>query len=98
MPRDWSATVGYDRGSGLGSAGGYVGTGVTATNLAGRTLADLVRLPWVDHRTRRWEPEPFRWLGVHGLYAAYRLADRRELAGRTTTSPIGRLADRPAGR
>ena len=80
MPRDWSATVGYDRGSGLGFAGGYVGTGVTATNLAGRTLADLVRLPWVD------------------LYAAYRLADRRELAVRTATSPIGRLADRVAGR
>ncbi len=106
VPRDWSATVGYDRGSGLGFAGGYVGTGVTATNLAGRTLADLVldratdlvRLPWVDHRTRRWEPEPFRWLGVHGLYAANRLADRRELAGRTTTSPIVRLADRIAGR
>ena len=28
--------------TGLGWAGGYVGTGVTATNLAGRTLADLV--------------------------------------------------------
>jgi glycine/D-amino acid oxidase-like deaminating enzyme len=106
VPRDWSATVGYDRGTGLGFAGGYVGTGVTATNLAGRTLADLVldrttdlvRLPWVGHRTRRWEPEPLRWLGVHGLYTAYRLADRRELAGGTTTSAIARLADRIAGR
>ncbi|MGN6126780.1 MAG: NAD(P)/FAD-dependent oxidoreductase, partial [Humibacter sp.] len=42
VPRDWSATVGLDRASGLGWAGGYVGTGVTATNLAGRTLADLI--------------------------------------------------------
>lgn len=71
-----------------GWAGGYVGTGVTATNLAGRTLADLVlerdcgrsRLLWVGHRARRWEPEPLRWLGVHSLYLAYRAADRRESA------------------
>ena len=37
VPRDWAATVGHDRATGLGWAGGYVGTGVTATNLAGRT-------------------------------------------------------------
>lgn len=34
--------VTLDRGTGLGSAGGYVGSGLTATNLVGRTLADLV--------------------------------------------------------
>ena len=42
VPRDWAATVGLDAATGVGWAGGYVGTGVTATNLAGRTLADLV--------------------------------------------------------
>ncbi|WP_367882336.1 NAD(P)/FAD-dependent oxidoreductase [Rathayibacter oskolensis] len=42
VPRDWHATVGLDRATGLGWAGGFVGTGVTATNLAGRTLRDLV--------------------------------------------------------
>ena len=31
-----------DRETGLGWAGGYVGTGVSTTNLAGRTLRDLV--------------------------------------------------------
>lgn len=106
VPRDWSASVGHDARTGLGWAGGYVGTGVTATNLAGRTLADLVlshdtaitRLPWVGHRARRWEPEPLRWLGVQALYRAYHAADRQEAAGRSTTSPLARAADVVAGR
>ncbi len=60
---------------------------------------ELPRLPWVGHSVRRWEPEPFRWLGVHALYAAYHLADRREATRRRpTTSPLARLADTIAGR
>lgn len=106
VPRDWSAGIGFDPTTGLGEAGGYVGHGVTASNLAGRTLADLVlkrctvltALPWVDHRSRAWEPEPLRWLGVRGLYTAYRLADRHESGGRASTSPIAVLADRITGR
>ena len=89
VPRDWSASVSFDPATGLGHAGGYVGSGLTATNLAGRTLRDLVRgedtdltrLPWTNHRVRRWEPEPLRWAGVHALYRLYRAADRREDAG-----------------
>jgi glycine/D-amino acid oxidase-like deaminating enzyme len=106
VPRDWSATVQFDRATGLGEAGGYVGHGVTATNLAGRTLADLVvgrstpltDLPWVGHRSKAWEPEPLRWLGVRGLYTAYKGADRHEDRGRSGTSPIAALADRIANR
>ena len=106
VPRDWSATVGHDRATGLGWAGGYVGTGVTATNLAGRTLRDLVlgrdteltRLPWVGHRARKWEIEPLRWLAVQAIYGAYHAADRAELRGRATTSPIAHVADLVAGR
>lgn len=106
VPRDWCATVGLDRATGLAVAGGYVGHGVTTTNLAGRTLRDLIleretdltELPWVDWRTRAWEPEPFRWIGVRSLYLAYRAADRAEGLGRSTTSGIARAADIIAGR
>lgn len=106
VSRNWKATVSYDRNTGLGSAGSYVGTGVTATNLAGRTLADLVagddtpitRLPWVGAKTRNWEPEPLRWLGTQAIYGAYRLADKQEFAGRATTSPFAKIADIISGR
>jgi glycine/D-amino acid oxidase-like deaminating enzyme len=73
VPRDWRASVAFDRVSGAGRAGGYVGDGVSTTNLAGRTLCDLVlgrdteltASSWVGHRSRPWEPEPLRWLGVN---------------------------------
>ncbi|GIJ61282.1 NAD(P)/FAD-dependent oxidoreductase [Virgisporangium aurantiacum] len=106
VPRDWCASVGLDPRTGLGWAGGYVGSGLTATNLAGRTLRDLVLgdatglvdLPWTNRRVRAWEPEPVRWLGVRGLYALYRHADRREDRGLPRTSRFGRLATALAGR
>lgn len=86
VPRDWFSSVGYDRATGFAWAGGYAGDGVSTTNLAGRTLRDLVlgrdtdltRLPWVGHRSRRWEPEPFRWLGVNLGLKAMAYADRVE--------------------
>ncbi|KQX63774.1 FAD-dependent oxidoreductase [Angustibacter sp. Root456] len=86
IARDWHASVHYDRSTGLGSAGGYVGDGVSTTNLAGRTLADLITgtrtglttLPWVGHRSRRWEPEPLRWLGVNAGLRLAELADAEE--------------------
>jgi len=86
VPRDWCASVGLDRATGLGWAGGYVGDGVATSNLAGRTLADLVlgrdsdlvHLPWVGHRSRSWEPEPLRWIGVNLGLRATALADREE--------------------
>jgi len=106
VPRDWEASVTFDKATGLGAAGGYVGHGVTATNLAGRTLTDLVLgrqtpftdLPWVGHQSRDWEPEPLRWLGVRGMYLAYKAADWHEWRGRRSTSPIAVVADKIAGR
>ncbi|MFJ2318046.1 NAD(P)/FAD-dependent oxidoreductase [Glutamicibacter sp. NPDC087661] len=106
VPRDWAATVGLDPAAGLGWAGGYVGTGVGAANLAGRTLRDLIlgestelaNLPWVNHQVRKWEPEPLRWLATKGLYAAYGAADRSELKGRGSSSPLAVLADRITGK
>ncbi|MGH8987323.1 MAG: NAD(P)/FAD-dependent oxidoreductase, partial [Acidimicrobiales bacterium] len=86
VPRDWHSSVGLDRSSGVAWAGGYVGDGVSTTNLAGRTLADLVTgrdsdlvtLPWVGHRWPRWEPEPLRWLGINVGLRGMQLADRGE--------------------
>ncbi|MEU8539303.1 FAD-dependent oxidoreductase [Streptomyces sp. NPDC048717] len=112
VPRDWCATVTLDRSTGLGWAGGYVGSGVATTNLAARTLRDLIQqdsgqagpteltaLPWVNHRVRKWEPEPLRWLGVQTMYAAFRAADRREAASRTAaTDRIATVANRLSGR
>ena len=106
VPRDWSAGIALDRDTGLGWAGGYVGHGVTATNLAAQTLTDLVLqhdteltgMPWVGHRSKTWEPEPLRWLGVRGMYSAYKLADADEARGRARTSPIAVIADRIARR
>ena len=98
VPRDWCPSVGLDRATGLAWAGGYVGRGVSTANLAGRTVRDLVldrdtelgRLPWVQHRSRRWEPEPLRWLGINAGLRAMTWADREErLTGRD--SRIARL-------
>ncbi|MFL6161012.1 MAG: NAD(P)/FAD-dependent oxidoreductase [Jatrophihabitantaceae bacterium] len=86
IARDWHPSVGLDRTTGLGWAGGYVGDGVAASNLAGRTLAELIlrsdgelgTLPWVDHRSPRWEVEPLRWLGANLGLRAMTWADHRE--------------------
>jgi glycine/D-amino acid oxidase-like deaminating enzyme len=86
VPRDWCASAGLDRSTGLGWAGGYVGDGVATANLAGRTLADLIagadseltRLPWVGHHSPPWEVEPLRWLGANVGLQAMGWADRVE--------------------
>lgn len=86
ITRDWTASVGLDTDTGLAWAGGYVGDGVTTTNLAARTLRDLIlgnsteltSLPWVGHHSRRWEPEPLRWLGVNAGLNAMTWADAEE--------------------
>jgi len=82
-PRDWSMSVDYDRASGLARAGGYSGHGVVASSLAGRTLADLITgtesdltgLPWVGHASRRWEPEPLRFVAAKTIAAVLASAD-----------------------
>lgn len=94
VPRDWYPSVGLDRASGMAWAGGYVGEGVSPANLAGRTLADLITgtdspridLPWVGHQSRKWEPEPIRWLAINGALQVMGQADRSESrSGREST-------------
>ena len=86
VPRDWCMSVTFDRDRRFGWAGGYSGHGVVAANIAGRTLADLAlgtdsdltRLPWVNHRSRLWEPEPLRFLASRAIVAVLASADRHE--------------------
>ncbi|MFC6357384.1 NAD(P)/FAD-dependent oxidoreductase [Luethyella okanaganae] len=86
VPRDWHATASYNPKTGVALAGGYVGDGLSTTNLAGRTLSDLIReeqteltaLPWVNHRSPQWEPEPLRFLGANLGLLGTGLADVEE--------------------
>jgi glycine/D-amino acid oxidase-like deaminating enzyme len=104
VPRDWHASVNFDPITRIASAGGYVGDGLSTTNLAGRTLADLLtgaetdltRLPWVNHRSPDWEPEPLRFLGTNAGMTAMAIADseervtgRRSLAARVMGPLLG---------
>lgn len=97
VPRDWTMSVVRSARTGAIFAGGYAGHGVTASNISGRTVADLilgrdtplVRLPWVGHRPRRWEPEPARFLVANAMVKLLASADRYERAH-------GRMARRTA--
>lgn len=98
IARDWLPSVGIDRGNGFAWAGGYVGQGVALSNLAGQTLAQLVTgdsddaltaLPWVQHRSPQWEPEPLRWLGINTGIRIMASADATEA---TTGKPARRAS------
>ena len=97
VSRDWRPAVTIDRASGFAVAGGYVGDGVATSQLAGRTLAELIvdndtdrtQLPWVQHSWPKWEPEPLRWFGINMGLKIAKAADRRE----ARTGKPSRLAD-----
>jgi glycine/D-amino acid oxidase-like deaminating enzyme len=101
VPRDFATGIGLDRAGGLAWAGGYIGDGVATSNLAGRTLRDLIldrpsdltRLPWVGHRSRPWEPEPLRWIAGRATDGLMSLADRREARTGRPARVSGTLAD-----
>ena len=98
VTRDWLPTVTFDRDTKIGWAGGYAGQGVATANLAGRIMSDLIlgrdtditSLPIVGHRSRRWEPEPLRWLGINLGLAMSKHVDRSE--DRTGQAPRRRSA------
>ncbi|WP_232496663.1 NAD(P)/FAD-dependent oxidoreductase [Agromyces humatus] len=104
VARDWCATASYNPKTGVGFAGGYVGDGLSTTNLAGRTMTDLVlgidseltRLPWANHRSPLWEPEPLRYLGANLGILGMTLADPEELLTRKP-SVIARATARLTG-
>ncbi|GAA2173552.1 FAD-dependent oxidoreductase [Agrococcus versicolor] len=106
VTRDWCARVHVDDATGVGHAYGYAGHGVTATNLAARTLLDRIRgrrtaltaLPWNDHDGGTWEPEPIRFVGVHGMVRMFAVADAwEERTGAARTSLLATAGGRLAG-
>jgi glycine/D-amino acid oxidase-like deaminating enzyme len=102
LHRDMLPVVCYDETTGLAHVGGYGGEGIALSNLAGRSLAALVAgcdrpeagLCWVNHRSRRWEPEPLRFIGVRGVSALAGSADRYEDRTGRAARLRGRLAVR----
>jgi glycine/D-amino acid oxidase-like deaminating enzyme len=105
VSRDWHASVGLQPSTGMAWAGGYVGDGVSTTNLAGRTLSALLlgtddplaRLPWVGHLSPPWEPEPLRWIGANAALRVMQWSDRSE-ARRGRSSRLPGLVNRALGR
>ena len=97
LPRNQRPGVSLDRDKRLAVAGGYLGEGVGASNLVGRILSDLlldreterVHLPWVGEDFPRWEPEPFRWLGITAVRKMMDRMDQNEAKGRSA----GRLME-----
>jgi glycine/D-amino acid oxidase-like deaminating enzyme len=106
IPRDWSMAIRCDRAAGIASAGGLSGHGVVASNLCGRTLADLIRgeasdlttLPWVGHAASRWEPEPARILATRAIASVLASADRHEDATDRTARRVALVARWTPGR
>jgi glycine/D-amino acid oxidase-like deaminating enzyme len=109
MSRRFKAHMLCDQGSGIALAGGYGGEGVGASNLAGRTLADLilqrdtelVRQPWVIPQggldaLKAWEPEPCRWLGYNAIIRSF-VHEDQTLANPATAPWRRKLASGVAG-
>ena len=89
MARRFQPHMLCDRQQRIALSGGYGGEGVGASNLGGRTLADLIlghdtpltRQPWVLPQAAidqlpRWEPEPLRWLGYNAIISSFVHEDR----------------------
>ena len=105
VPRHWRPCVQWSPQTRTGWAGGYVGEGVAASNLAGRAMADLVtgrtteltQLPWINDEARRWEPEPLRWFGAKAIESFGDRADRDEFATGAPSKFWGGLFSRFVG-
>ena len=90
MSRRFQPHMLLDSKNRIALSGGYGGEGVGASNLGGRTLADLIlgresmetRQPWVmkdktmRQALRKWEPEPLRWLGYNAIIASFAHEDK----------------------
>jgi glycine/D-amino acid oxidase-like deaminating enzyme len=102
VARDMATRIRMDAKTGIGGVGCFMGEGVAASNLAGRTLSDillerqseLTSLPWVGKTSPRWEPEPLRWLGVNLGIALNRVADSYEDRTHRSAHLLDQMMDR----
>jgi glycine/D-amino acid oxidase-like deaminating enzyme len=109
MSRRFKPHMLCDHASGIALSGGYGGEGVGASNLGGRTLADLilerdtelVHQPWVMPQggldsLKAWEPEPCRWLGYNAIIRSF-VHEDQTLANPATSPWRRKLASGVAG-
>jgi glycine/D-amino acid oxidase-like deaminating enzyme len=109
MSRRFKPHMLCDHTSGIALSGGYGGEGVGASNLGGRTLADLilerdtelVHQPWVMPQggldsLKAWEPEPCRWLGYNAIIRSF-VHEDQTLANPATSPWRRKLASGVAG-
>lgn len=109
MSRQFRPHMLCDHKTGIALSGGYGGEGVGATNLGGRTLADLIlgrdialtHQPWVIHERgldalKPWEPEPCRWLGYNAIIRSF-VHEDQVLANPNTAPWRRKLATGVAG-
>ena len=89
--RDWYASAKVDHKTHIASLGGYVGDGVAFSYVAATEVARNIvgeghherPLPIVNHISPRWEPEPFRYVGINSILRLTERADETErLKGR----------------
>lgn len=84
--RDWFASARIDHKNHIASLGGYVGDGVAFSYIAANEVAtsilcvepDRRPLPFVNHVSPRWEPEPFRYIGINSILRLTERADETE--------------------
>ncbi|MFZ1063191.1 MAG: FAD-dependent oxidoreductase [Acidimicrobiales bacterium] len=105
FPRDREPSVLFDERTGLACAGGYTGDGVVLSRTCAIALADLItaprtttaytNLPFVHRRSRKWEFEPIRWIGINAGRSFANRADRAEHVGRDSRASA--LLDRLLG-
>ncbi|RST77287.1 FAD-dependent oxidoreductase [Siminovitchia acidinfaciens] len=104
VTRDWTPNFLYNKKTKVASAWGYAGQGVSTTNLGGRIMSDLLleqqtevtKLPMVQHKSKKWEPEPFRWMGVRFVQSGLsRIDEKAELNGK---APSGKTLVERLGR
>ncbi|MGG5240800.1 NAD(P)/FAD-dependent oxidoreductase [Pseudomonas lurida] len=109
MSRNFRPHMLCDHKTGIALSGGYGGEGVGATNLGGRTLADLIlgrdtpltHQPWVIRERgldalKPWEPEPCRWLGYNAIIRSF-VHEDQVLANPNTAPWRRKLATGVAG-